>query len=131
VIWGRTWDRVLVGAFGRVVRVLLSASHCHDILAARKLVEDLGERITLADKAYDVDAFRVTLNSLGLGACIPPKGNRLTPSSYHNGHYRRRHEIENFFQRIKELRSSATRYEKLASSFLPLALLASICDCFV
>ncbi|RME73545.1 MAG: IS5/IS1182 family transposase, partial [Verrucomicrobia bacterium] len=42
----------------------------------------------------------------------------------------RRHKIENFFQRIKELRAIATRYEKLASRFLALVLLASICDWF-
>jgi transposase len=36
--------------------------------------------------------------------------------------------VENFFQRIKEKRAIATRFEKLASRFLALVTLAAICD---
>ena len=47
---------------------------------------------------------------------------------YHKGHYKRRHQVENFFQRIKEKRALATRYEKLSSRFLNLVILGAICD---
>ena len=84
------------------------------------------DRTILADKAYDSDAFRVLLRRLGLRACIPPKAGRKDPPSYHAGYYRKRHTVENFFQRIKEFRAIATRYEKLADRFLDLAILAAI-----
>jgi len=63
-----------------------------------------------------------------LKACIPPKSNRTAPEPYHKGYYKHRHRVENFFQRIKEKRAVATRYEKLATRFFDLVTLASICD---
>ncbi|MBN8710458.1 MAG: transposase [Verrucomicrobia bacterium] len=44
------------------------------------------------------------------------------------GYYRKRHRVENFFQRIKALRRLATRYDKTASCFFAFAFLASILD---
>jgi transposase len=38
--------------------------------------------------------------------------------------YRRRHQIENFFERIKRYRRVATRYDKLAETFLGFICLA-------
>jgi transposase len=38
--------------------------------------------------------------------------------------YRRRHRIENFFERIKRYRRVATRYDKLAETFLEFICLA-------
>jgi transposase len=38
--------------------------------------------------------------------------------------YRRRHRVENFFQRIKRYRRVATRYDKLAETFLGFFCLA-------
>ena len=38
--------------------------------------------------------------------------------------YRRRHGVENFFQRIKRYRRVATRYDKLAETFLGFVCLA-------
>jgi transposase len=44
------------------------------------------------------------------------------------GYYKRRRQVENFFQRIKEKRAIATRYEKLADRFHALVTLAAVCD---
>ena len=41
--------------------------------------------------------------------------------------YRRRHRIENFFERIKRYRRVATRYDKLAETFLGFVCLAILC----
>ena len=38
--------------------------------------------------------------------------------------YRRRHRVENFFERIKRYRRVATRYDKLAETFLGFVCLA-------
>lgn len=116
----------LVDGKARPLRLLLRPGNRNDIVAAPDLVEDQTDRTILADKAYDSDAFRGLLDSLGLRACIPAKGGRLNPPSHHAGYYRKRHTVENFFQRIKELRAIATRYEKLAERFLNLVTLAAI-----
>jgi transposase len=116
----------LVDARGMPVRLLLSAGNRNDINLAPGLVEGLDSRWILADKAYDCDWFRLLLKELGLKACIPPKSGRNHPATYHSGFYKKRHHVENFFQRIKEYRAIATRYEKLAHCFLGLATLAAI-----
>lgn len=118
----------LVDARGRAVRLLLAAGNRHDSVAAPDLVAGLDSRTILGDKAYGSAAFRELLDSLGLRACIPPKANESNPASYHKGFYKKRHHVENFFQRIKESRAIATRFEKLASRFLALVKLAAICD---
>jgi len=118
----------LVDGKGNPLRLLLTPGNRHDIIAAPELVEGQTERTILADKAYDTDGFRALLEDFGLAACIPPKAGRVAPAKYHIGHYKKRHKVENFFQRIKELRAVATRYEKLASRYLALVTLAAIKD---
>lgn len=118
----------LVDGKGRPLRLLLTEGQRNDIIAAPDLVEGRTGKWILAYKAYDSDDFRQLLKSLGLEACIPPKVNRLHPAAYHKGYYKHRHHVENLFGRIKGKRAIATRYEKLASRFLALVTLASICD---
>jgi len=116
----------LVDGKARPLRLILTPGNRNDITTAPELVEGLCGRWILADKAYDSDAFRELLEAFGLKACIPPKAGRKDPATYHSGHYKKRHTVENFFQRIKEFRAIATRYEKLASRFLGLVTLAAI-----
>lgn len=116
----------LVDGQARPVKLLLTTGNRHDIIAAPDLVEGQCSPWILADKAYDSDEFRELLNNSQIKACIPPKAGRKNPASYHSGYYKKRHTVENFFQRIKELRAVATRYEKLASRFLGLIKLAAI-----
>lgn len=116
----------LVDNKARPVRLLLTPGNRHDIIGAPSLVAGQTDRTILADKAYDTDNFRLLLQELGLRACIPPRAGRTEPASYHSGFYRKRHTVENFFQRIKELRAIATRYEKLAERFLDLVTLAAL-----
>ena len=116
----------LVDSKGRPLRLLLSAGNAHDSLFAIDLVEGQMHRIILADKAYDTDAFRRWLRDHQLEACIPPKANRKKPANYHKGHYKYRHRVENCFQRLKEFRAIATRYEKLDNRFFNFVLLAAI-----
>jgi len=117
----------LVDVRGNAVRIVLSPGNTHDLKPAPDLVEGTRSRTILADKAYDSDGFRNHLDRLGLGVCIPPKANRIAPPKYNRGHYKKRHTVENFFQRIKEMRVIATRYEKLSSRYLALVKLAAIC----
>jgi transposase len=84
--------------------------------------------ITVADKGYDTDGFRAQLRRWGSRACIPPRSNRLQPASWHRGYYRKRHKVENLFQRLKRYRRVGTRYEKNDQYFLGFVQLATILD---
>ncbi|MBX3740456.1 MAG: transposase [Akkermansiaceae bacterium] len=60
-------------------------------------------------------------------ACPQRRGN-TRKVDFHKGWYRSRHEVENFFQRIKRMRRIATRYDKLAMVFMNFILLAVTLD---
>ncbi|WP_244538151.1 transposase [Mesorhizobium sp. YR577] len=77
----------------------------------------------LADKGYDGDAIRDALLVQGILPVIPPKSNRRAPANCDYRAYRDRNRIERMFNRLKQFRRIATRYDKTASSlgFLYLA----------
>ena len=96
-----------------------------DISLAEELTECLPEDSTLiADKAYDSSTFRKAVGAKGIKTCIPARSNRTTTVPFSPTAYRRRHRIENFFERIKRYRRVATRYDKLAETFLGFVCLA-------
>lgn len=72
----------------------------------------------LADKAYDCERLRTFLAERGTTPVIPNKCNRLKPFPFRKKTYRQRNKIERMFCRIKDARRIATRYDKLANSFL-------------
>ena len=89
-------------------------------------MEDFEAEALLADKAFDADE-RVLkkLAKRGVEAVIPPKSNRKKHREYDKELYKARHLIENFFARLKQYRAIATRYDKLATTFLGSIFLAS------
>jgi transposase len=52
-------------------------------------------------------------------ANIPPKSNRSDPICFSPYLYRARNQVERFFNRIKQCRRVATRYDRLAANTLP------------
>ena len=58
------------------------------------------------------------LKSAGIEIVIPSKKNRKEAREYDKDMYQWRHLIENFFQKLKQYRAIATRYDKTASAFL-------------
>lgn len=71
----------------------------------------------IADKAFDSNAFRAILDERGATAVIPSKADRTTPIPHDAEMYKWRYLVENFFQRLKEFRRIATRYDKTDTSF--------------
>ena len=57
-------------------------------------------------------------------SCIPRRSGSREAGPFHKGYYRKRHHVENFFQRIKRCRRVSTRYDKLADVFFNFILLA-------
>jgi putative transposase len=78
----------------------------------------------IADKAFDADAFIAALNHRAIVPVIPSKSNRKTPRSCDFALYRERNLIERLFNKLKQFRAIATRYDKLAKTFLAAVHLA-------
>ncbi|MBB4546233.1 MULTISPECIES: transposase [Rhizobium] len=79
----------------------------------------------LADKGYDGDSAREELLIHGIRPVIPPKANRKDPPSCDFKVYKDRNRIERMFNRLKQLRRIATRYDKTRTSFEAFLLLAA------
>lgn len=84
-----------------------------------------------ADRAYHAQRIRQWIRAHGMGAVIPPRGKpsrqrRGRPVSYDTTRYRGRNVAERCIGWLKDCRSVATRYEKLAVHYLALVELAMI-----
>lgn len=87
-------------------------------------------RVVHADKAYDTDAIRHTIETRGALPNIPPKSNRRWNSCFSPLLYRDRNAIERMFGRLMDVRRIATRYHRLAVNFMSAACLAAaVCYC--
>jgi len=108
-------------ALGNPTSFHLSPGQAHDLQGADALLPKLLESIEafLADKAYDAQE-RVLdlLEQANIKIVIPSKANRKEQRNYDKEMYKWRHLVENFFQKLKQYRAIATRYDKRASAFL-------------
>jgi len=82
--------------------------------------------VVLADKAYGAKAIREYISARGGSFCIPPKSNEKNPWECDWFLYKERHLVECFFQKLKQYRGVATRFNKLASRYLAFVQLACI-----
>lgn len=80
----------------------------------------------LADKGYDSDSIREGLFFHGVLPVIPPRSNRTQHIPCDFRRYRDRNRIERMFNRLKQFRRIATRYDKTRKSFLPFLNLAAV-----
>ena len=76
----------------------------------------------LGDMAYDGNELRENLGEQGTKPVIPNRPNRNHPFSFNKRLYKLRWRIESAFNRLKDFRRVATRYDKLARNYL-----ASVC----
>lgn len=88
----------------------------------------IGDRIEalLADRGYDADAIREELAKAGVEAVIPAQSNRRAPATHDRHKYRWRNLVERLFNKLKNWRRVATRYDKTKESYLGFVALASI-----
>jgi len=80
----------------------------------------------LADKGYDSDDVRASLLLKGILPVIPPKTNRKVPIACDFRAYKDRNRVERMFNRLKQFRRIATRYEKRAANYLAMLHLGAI-----
>ena len=108
----------IADALGNPVALSLTPGQASDIGQACPLLDEVEPKAFLADKAYDADALIDTLEERGIVPVIPSKANRTEPRETDFVLYRERNLVERFFNKLKQFRAVATRYDKLASTFL-------------
>lgn len=120
----------IVDALGNPVALSLTPGQAADINQAVTLLDQVEPEpeALLADKGYDCDALVETLEERGITPVIPPKANRREPRKTDFALYRERNLVERFFCKLKQYRAIATRYDKLADTFL--AGVALVCVLF-
>jgi len=84
-----------------------------------------------ADKGYDFPRIRRWLRSHRIQAVIPPRKRKGKPKpgrpvTYNKNYYRHRNVVERLVGWLKEHRTLATRYEKLAVNYLAMIHVACI-----
>ena len=79
----------------------------------------------LADKGYDSDHFIEAIEASGAEAVIPPRKNRTEQREYDQALYKERNLVERLFQKLKNFRRIATRYERLKRNYQAMLFLVS------
>ena len=113
-------------ALGNPVRLIASPGQRNDIAFAHALVDGFVADVTIADKGDDADHLCDKIAETGSEVVIPPKRNRTVQRSSDADLYKERNIIERFFNRLKQFRRVATRYDKLLANFMGFVKLAAI-----
>ncbi|CAB1368277.1 IS5 family transposase [Denitratisoma oestradiolicum] len=102
---------------GNPIRLILTGGQVADVIQGAALIEAILTEAVIADKGYDSDALITCIEATGAQAIIPPRSNRTIqrPVEWHR--YKARNLVERFFNRLKQFRRLATRYDKLACRF--------------
>jgi transposase len=117
----------LADAKGRLIAILLTGGEAHDCPVAQRLLRRVKpSKQTIGDKAYDSAELREELGERGTKPVIPNKTNRKQPFSFNKRLYKLRWCIESAFNRLKDFRRIATRYDKLACNYLASVCLAAV-----
>ncbi|MCV6705015.1 transposase, partial [Neisseria meningitidis] len=84
-----------------------------------------GMKAIIPKRKYDSQEIRDKAIEHGMKAIIPKRKNAKKPNPDFDSYlYKLRHLVENAFARLKQFRSIATRYEKLARNFKSMLYLA-------
>ncbi len=86
-----------------------------DLVMAKNLPEPV---VLVADKGYDSDTIRENLAEQDIMPVIPMRRNRKNIVPVDTTIYALRNLVERCFNRLKNARRIATRYDKTAASFL-------------
>ena len=115
---------VAVSGEGQPAKLHLTEGQRHDVTCAEVLLEDLEPKHVIGDKGYDSDPLRNKIRSIGAKPVIPSRRSHRI-RRHDRQRYKLRNVVERFINRIKHCRRVATRYDKLAVTFLGFVQLAS------
>lgn len=83
-------------------------------------------RRIVGDKGYSYRSVRRLLRQRGIRATIPRRSDQHHGGAFDREIYRQRNRVERLFNRLKQYRRIATRYDKLVTSYHAMLTLAAI-----
>lgn len=123
---------------GRPIVMLLTAGHRHDTTAFEPVLKggqvkragrgrprSRPQRI-VADKGYTSQQVRRYCHQRGIAVTIPTRRNQRKRPRFNRTLYRERNQVERLFNRFKQFRRVATRYEKRGVNYLAMVTLAAV-----
>lgn len=116
---------LLCDALGYPVKFIATGGQVHDVTQAEKLLDGQDGDYVLADKGYDSSMLVDYIEDKGFVPVIPPRSNRLESREYDKHIYKERNVIERTFNKLKQFRRIATRYEKTITNYMALLHLAA------
>lgn len=108
------------------MRLLLTQGQASEYGQADVLIDGFQADFVLADRGYDSDAFLESIRASGAKPVVPGRKNRIIVRDYDRVIYKERNLVERFFQKLKNYRRVATRYERLARNYMAMFSLVSI-----
>ncbi|WP_425559229.1 IS5 family transposase [Kistimonas scapharcae] len=114
-----------VDALGNPVRFIITAGQTSEFCQALALIEGFSTDYVLADKGYESNVFITAIERNGAAPVIPPRRSRLVQRAYDKALYKERNLVERLFQKLKQFRRIATRYEKLGRNYFGMLHLAA------
>lgn len=117
-----------IDAYGYPVNLMISEGQRNDINYAIPILEQLNIEATqvMADRGYDSYKLIDYIYENGGEAAIPSKKGARFERQCDWWQYKERHLVEKFFLKLKAFRRIATRYDKLACTYLGFLCITSI-----
>ena len=124
--------------YGKPVTFAVTAGQVHDsqavsTLMSRGAIKRIGRgrpRLrpakVVGDKAYSSRRLRISLRRRGILPVIPTKVNERRQRNFDREAYRQRNIVERMINKLKNFRRIATRYEKRASNYLAMIMIAVV-----
>ena len=118
----------VVDGLGNPLHFLLSPGTRNDIVYAQEILApfDLDGKKVLADMGYDQETFCEYIRTRGGDPIIPSRICNRIQRNINIDEYKERHLVENLFQKLKNYRRFATRYDKLDVHFASVVNMAFI-----
>ena len=117
---------------GKPVVCALTAGQRHESPEAIPLLQQALDRLwpdaVTGDKGYSSTEIRNWLQAREIEAVIPRRKDEMEPNLYDRALYRERSRVEQAINRLKRWRRVATRYEKLAATYLAMVTIAMILE---
>ena len=113
-------------SLGNPLRFILTGGQTSDYKKALELLDGLKAKAVIADRGYDANYIIKKIEDMNAMPVIPSKSNRKKVRVYDKQLYKERNLIERMFNKLKQFRRIATRYDKTAASFFSFIYIASI-----
>jgi transposase len=125
---GRTTKiHAIADSQGRLFGFSLTPGNVADVKAAYDLTAPLPDKgCLIGDMGYDARRLRLALASRGIASVIPTNPTHKHKWPINLETYKRRNLIERVFNRLKDFRRIATRYDKLARNYASAIALAAV-----